>query len=105
MGVSVCIPTSTRQVPAGVFSVFSIPDGGTHRADQRHHQQDAKQNQDLHVGHPFHVWALQRRLGGILERRLVNTFGSGGHSLRREIVVFVDSIINFTCISLESWPV
>lgn len=72
MGVSVCIPTSTGQVPAGVFSVFSVPDGGPHRADQRHHQQDAEQNQDLHVGHPLHVWALQRRLGGVLERRLVN---------------------------------
>lgn len=49
--------------------MFPVPDGGAHRADQSHHQQDAEQNQDLHVGHPLHVGALQRRLGGVLERR------------------------------------
>lgn len=26
----VCVPTSAGQVPAGVFGVFSIPDGGAH---------------------------------------------------------------------------
>lgn len=62
-------PTSAGQVPTGVFGVFSIPDGGAHWADQSHDQQDAKQNQDLHVGHPLYVRALQRRLGGVLERR------------------------------------
>lgn len=69
MVLSVCLPTSAGQVPAGVLGVFSVPDGGAHRADQSHDQQDAKQNQDLHVGHPLHVRALQRRLGGVLERR------------------------------------
>lgn len=65
----VCVPTSAGQVPASVFGVLFIPDGGAHRADQSHDQQDAKENQDLHVGHPLHVGALQRRLGGVLERR------------------------------------
>lgn len=46
--------------------MFSVPDGRAHGAHQRHDQQDAKQHQDLHVGHPLHVRALQRRLGGIL---------------------------------------
>lgn len=69
MRVCVCVPTSAGQVPAGVFGVFPVPDGGAHRADQSHDQQDAKQNQDLHVGHPLHVRALQRRLGGVLGRR------------------------------------
>lgn len=82
LGVSVWLPTSAGQVPAGVFSVFSVPDGGAHRADQRHHQQDAKQNQDLHVGHPLHVGALQRRLGGVLERWLANAAHVGAEDTR-----------------------
>lgn len=65
----VCTLTSTGQVPAGVFSMFSVPDGGAHRADQCHDQQDAEQDQDLHVGHPLHIRALQWRLGGVLGRR------------------------------------
>lgn len=48
--------------------MFSVPDGGTHRADQGHDQQDAKQDQDLHVGHPLHIRALQWGLGGVLGR-------------------------------------
>lgn len=40
----VCILTSAGQVPAGVFGVFSVPDGGAHRTDQCHDQQDAKQD-------------------------------------------------------------
>lgn len=40
----VCILTGAGQVPAGVFSVFSVPDGGAHRTDQCHDQQDAKQD-------------------------------------------------------------
>lgn len=42
--VCVCILTSAGQVPAGVFGVFSVPDGGAHRTDQCHDQQDAKQD-------------------------------------------------------------
>lgn len=68
--VCVCVkdPTSARQVPAGVLGVLSVPDGGADGADQSHDQQDAEQDQDLHVGDPLHVGALQRRLGGVLER-------------------------------------
>lgn len=58
--------TGPGQVPAGLVRVFSVPDGCAHRADQCHDQQDAKQNQDLHVGHPLHIRALQWRLGGVL---------------------------------------
>ena len=46
--------------------MFFVPDGCAHRADQCHDQQDAKQDQDLHVGHPLHIRALQRCLGGVL---------------------------------------
>ena len=60
--------TSAGQVPAGLFSVFSVPDGSTHRADQGHDQQDAEQDQDLHIGHSLYVRALQWRLGGVLGR-------------------------------------
>lgn len=67
--MTLCVRTGARQVPAGVLGVFSVPDGGAHRADQSHDQQDAKQDQDLHVGHPLHIRALQRRLGGVLVRR------------------------------------
>lgn len=52
--------------------MFSVPDGSTHRADQGHDQQDAKQNQDLHVGHPLHIRAFQRCLGGVLGGEEVN---------------------------------
>lgn len=52
--------------------MFSVPDGGAHRADQGHDQQDAKQDQDLHVGHSLHVRALQRCFGGILGGGKVN---------------------------------
>lgn len=50
--------------------MLSVPDGGADGADQSHDQQDAKQDQDLHVGHPLHVGALQRGLGGVLRRRV-----------------------------------
>lgn len=66
---TVCVLTSAGQVPAGVLGVLSVPDGGAHGADQGHDQQDAEQDQDLHVGHPLHVRALQWRLGGVLGRR------------------------------------
>lgn len=65
------ILTGAGQVPAGILSVLFVPDGGTHRADQGHDQQDAKQDEDLQVGHPLHVRALQRRFGGVLR--------GGGH--------------------------
>lgn len=90
--------------------MFSVPDGGAHRADQSHDQQDAKQNQDLHVGHPLHVGALQRRLGGVLERRSrmqhVGKQRTQDELTReQEIIALVDSVLSFTCINLESWPV
>lgn len=44
-----------------------VPDGGANRTDQSHDQQDTKQDQDLHVGHPLHIRAFQWRLGGVLE--------------------------------------
>lgn len=50
----------------------SVPDGGAHRTDQGHDQQDAKQDQDLHVGHPLHVRALQWCFGGVLRCRQIN---------------------------------
>lgn len=106
----VCIPTSTGQVPAGVFGVFSVPDGGAHRADQSHDQQDAKQNQDLHVGHPLHIRALQRRLGGVLERRSRTQHVGKQRTLdklrrKQGIIASVHGVLSFTCINLESWPV
>lgn len=61
-----CVLTSSWQVPTGIFGVLSVPDGGAHRADQGHDQQDAEQDQDLHVGHSLDIGALQRRLGGVL---------------------------------------
>lgn len=66
--VCVCILTGAGQVPAGIFSVLSVPDGCAHRAHQGHDQQDAEQDQDLHVSHPLHVRALQWCLGGVLGR-------------------------------------
>lgn len=66
-----CVLTSPGQVPARIFSVFFVPDGSAHRADQGHDQQDAKQDQDLHVCHPLHVRALQWRFGGVLGGQLI----------------------------------
>lgn len=104
--VCVCVPTGAGQVPAGVFGVFPVPDGSAHGADQRHDQQDAKQDQDLHIGHPLHVGALQRRLGGVLggrsmKRQRVETY----RPRKQEDTLFLGRVLNFTCISLESWPV
>lgn len=72
--VRVWVLTSPGQVPAGFFSVFYVPDGSTHGADEGHDQQDAKQDQDLHVGHPLHIRALQRCFGGILGGEEVNEY-------------------------------
>lgn len=69
-----CVLTSSGQVPARVFSVFSVPDGSAHGADQCHDQQDAKQDQDLHVGHSLHIRALQWCLGGVLGGGRVNEY-------------------------------
>lgn len=69
-----CILTSPGQVPAGIFSVGSVPDGGAHGADQGHDQQDAKQDQDLHVGHPLHVRTLQWCFGRVLGGGHVNEY-------------------------------
>ena len=61
--VCVCVLTCAGQVPAVLLGVRAVPDGRAHRADQSHDQQDAEQNQDLNVGHPLHVGALQGGLG------------------------------------------
>lgn len=53
--IIVSVLTSAGQVPAGVLGVLSVPDGSANGADQSHDQQDAEQDQDLHVGHPLHV--------------------------------------------------
>lgn len=63
----VCALTCPGQVPTGFIGVLSVPDGCAHRADQRHDQQDPEQNQDLHVGHPLHIRALQWHLCRVLK--------------------------------------
>lgn len=72
--VCVYVLTSPGQVPAGIFSVFSVPDGSANRTDQSHDQQDTKQDQDLHVGHPLHIWTLQWCFGGVLGGGQVNEY-------------------------------
>lgn len=56
--------------------MYFVPDGSAHRADQGHDQQDAKQDQDLHVGHPLHIRALQWCLGGVLAGGQVNEYNT-----------------------------
>lgn len=97
--------------------MFSVPDGGAHRADQGHDQQDAEQHQDLHVGHPLHVGTLQWRFGGVLGGRRVQGFNKCAESLsfflpfyiytqiQTLIYILKDPNALLTCISLESWPV
>lgn len=89
--VSLNVLTSSGQVPAGIVSVFPVPDGSANRTDQSHDQQDTKQDQDLHVGHPLHIRALQWRLGGVL---------GGGQSLNSSKKhINIDSFIRVTIVS------